>query len=191
MDEKDLLEQFKDENFEDNDFDIKDKSHSKLKKIFVVLGGIFLILMMISFVFVSYPISDIIRGQLESNPIKGNKIILDDFTIVLNNGTNEQLQDIYKNEQKVEFSICLIGTKDQTTDDYYITSLYEPPQQAIFNQVSFQSCSNDTLIMLHSHPYKSCLASETDLNTLKNSQEDNPNMLMVIMCQPDRFSVYS
>jgi len=163
---------------------------SKLKKLFIIMGGLCLILLMLSFTFVSFPISDIIRGQLESNPLKDNIIQLENFAIIFENNTLEELQQIYFTEQKNEFSVCLSGNKEN--QEYHINSLYQPEMyEQSFNHVTFQPCSQDTLIMLHSHPYKSCLASDTDLNTLKQTQLNNPDVLMVIMCQPDRFSIYN
>jgi hypothetical protein len=161
---------------------------SKFKKWIVLAIGIFLVLLMLSFTVVTYPISDIIRGQIESNPLEGNKIELDEFSIIFEDNTNDRLLDIYNNEQKVEFSVCLSGNKEN--NDYKINNLYLPQQTAQFNHVSFEPCNEETLIMLHSHPYKSCLASVTDLNTLKNNQATNPDILMVVMCEPGRFSVY-
>jgi hypothetical protein len=162
---------------------------SKFKKVIVVAGGVFLILLMITYVIASYPVGNILRGQLESTPLTGNKIILENFTIFFEDNTNKELQDIYFGEQSVEFSVCLSGNKEK--DNYYVNSLYLPEQTAQFNHVSFQPCNQETLIMLHSHPYKSCLASETDLNTLEKTKKVNPDVLMVVMCEPGRFSVYN
>ena len=165
-----------------------EKPDSKVKRLIITIMSIFLVVLMLSYIVVSYPISDIIRGQLESNPLQDNKIILQDFTIHLENKTYQQLRTIYHQEQKKEFSVCLLGKKEE--NKYFITSLYFPKQEGVFNQVHFEPCSSDTLIMLHSHPYKSCLASKTDLETLRKSQEKNQELLMVVMCEPDRFSVY-
>jgi len=57
-------------------------------------------------------------------------------------------------------------------------------------KVALVPCSAETKIMLHSHPYKSCVASDTDINTLAKTKKSNPDFLMVIMCEPARFSVY-
>jgi|SRR3989344_2675106 len=165
-----------------------DQKPSRLRKAAIITGGIILALLIVSLIAVSYPISDIIKGQLESVPWQENKIILENFSIFFEGEMQKQLSDIYLREQKAEFSACLIGEKQE--ERYLISSLYLPKQTATFNHVSFEPCREDTLIMLHSHPYKSCLASETDLETLKKSKEFNQDMLMVIMCEPDRFSVY-
>lgn len=165
------------------------KTHPILKKIIFTLSSVIISLLMLSFIFVSFPIGNIILGQIESTPLQSNTLKIDSLTIQFQDQTLKQLQSIYNNQQKVEFSVCLQGTKQDS--NYFITSLYEPKMyQQTFNHVTFEPCNQNTLIMLHSHPYKSCLASDTDLNTLKQTQKNNPDTLMIIMCEPQRFSIY-
>ena len=90
-----------------------EKPDSKVKRLIITIMSIFLVVLMLSYIVVSYPISDIIRGQLESNPLQDNKIILQDFTIHLENKTYQQLRTIYHQEQKKEFSVCLLGKKEE------------------------------------------------------------------------------
>ena len=161
---------------------------SKLKKAWLVVVSIFLVLLMISFVFVTFPIGDIIQGKVESNLLKGDKIVLDDFNIIFEDDLEEVLQSYYFNEQETEISLCLEGYKDE---DYYITSLYEPKTfSAAYNHVSFEPCSLETVIILHTHPYKRCVASDTDLQMLEKNKLENEDVLMVVMCESNRFSVY-
>ncbi len=162
---------------------------SKFKRFIIFIAGIALIVLMVSYIFVSYPLSSIIEGKIESTPLEENVILLDTFSIIFDEQTRKELQSIYFAEQKVEFSVCLSGEKEG--DDYYITSLYQPLMyEQGFSHVFFEPCSEETMIILHSHPYKSCIASQTDLNTLEKSKEENPEVLMVVMCEPARFSVY-
>ncbi len=162
---------------------------SKFKKFFILMIGVMLAVLMISYIFVSYPLSSIIKGQLESTPLQEKVLVLDDFSIYFENNVREQLQEIYFAEQKVEFSVCLLGEKRGT--DYYVISLYQPIMyEQSFAHVSFEPCSEDSLILLHSHPYKSCVASQTDLDTLEKMKKRNSEVLMVVMCEPARFSVY-
>ncbi len=175
---------------------------SFLTKLFFTLGGLLIILLLASFVFLSYPIDHIIASKLESQSPLANTLIINNITILFEQHTQQQLQEIYNNQQKVEFSVCLLGTLEQKSENqqnnqqqkqiYHITSLYTPTMyQQTFNHVVFQPCNKDTIIMLHSHPYKSCLASDTDINTLTQTQQSNSNILMIIMCEPNRYSVYS
>lgn len=154
------------------------------KKPHYILATVIFILI-VTYIFAAYPIGNIIRGQLESNPLNNDLIELKDFSIKFLNETQKELQEIYFNEQKVEFSVCLIGEK--IDKNYYIKSLYKPKMyEQRFNQVVFEPCSEQTIIVLHSHPYKSCLASKQDLESMKKS-----NKTILIMCEPGRFSVYT
>lgn len=165
------------------------------KKFSLIFLGIFLVLLMVSYIFVSYPLSGIIRGQLESTPLDNGiiEVVDENLQIIFNQQTLDQLTEIYLNEQEVEFSVCLSGQmiNESDLDVYYLDSLYVPEMyEQTFNHVRFKSCPVETLVMLHSHPYKSCLASETDINTLESSKSGNSDLLMVVMCEPGRFSVY-
>ncbi|MBS3127161.1 hypothetical protein J4228_03275 [Candidatus Woesearchaeota archaeon] len=165
------------------------KQDSKIKKIYLIGVSVFLTLLMISFVFVTFPIDDIIVSLFDSTLLEDNTLELDEFTIFFLNETDEELQNIYLHQQDVEFSVCLQGFIEQ--GDYYITSLYQPVMhEQKFDHVSFEPCSAESLLLLHSHPYKRCTASDTDLATLKKTQERNPDTLMVVMCEPRRFAVY-
>ena len=116
-------------------------------------------------------------------------LILPEFSILFENNTALALESLYLQEQREEFSVCLQGTYENKI--YTITSLYQPQTyQRTFSHVTFEACSSDTLIMLHSHPYKRCIASQTDLDTLAESKERNSKILMVVMCEPRRFAVY-
>src|SRR3989338_6335134 len=162
----------------------------QLKKIILLIIGLFIILLMVSFLFVTFPIGDIIQGKTQSTLLQGHMLILPEFVIVFQNNTASALETLYMKEQKEEFSVCLQGTYEKSV--YSIHSLYQPTTyQRTFSHVTFESCNDSTIIMLHSHPYKRCVASQTDLDTLKKSQEQNQQMLMVVMCEPRRFAVYS
>lgn len=162
---------------------------SALKRTLIVIGGLILIILIVSFILVSFPIGNILQGKLASSTLQGNTIILRDFSIVFQNETISDLKSKYFQEQKTEFSLCLLGTKQG--ENYFITSFYQPKiYSQAFNEVIFEPCSADTLIMLHTHPYKSCIASQTDLETLNKTKARNPEVLMVVMCEPERFAVY-
>jgi len=165
------------------------EKHPLIKKLLLLGAGIIMIFLMFSFVFVTFPIDNILKGMLESDPLEGNVIDTGEFQIIFESDTEKELEAWYLGEQETEFSVCLQGYL--INEDYYITSAYQPEMYLqTFNHVKFESCSEETVIMLHTHPYKSCLASETDLDTLEKTRENNPDVLMVIMCEPTRFSVY-
>lgn len=162
----------------------------KIKKIVLLFIGIFLAMLMFSYIFATFPIADIIQGKAQSTLLQGNMLILPEFSIIFQNNTAEALESFYLQEQREEFSVCLQGKYENNI--YVVTFLYQPQTyQRTFSHVIFESCDTETVIMLHSHPYKRCTASQTDLKTLQKSQAENPEMLMVIMCEPGRLAVYS
>ncbi|MBU1112108.1 MAG: hypothetical protein ABIG93_04875 [archaeon] len=175
-----------------DDFDHEEtfsEKHPLAKKLILLGASILMIFLMFSFIFVTFPIDNIIKSALESDPLEGNVIDTGQFQIIFENGTEKELETWYLGEQETEFSTCLQGYL--IDGDYYITDMYQPEMYLqTFNHVQFESCSEDTIIMLHTHPYKSCLASDTDLETLEKTRDYNPDVLMVIMCEPDKFSVY-
>jgi hypothetical protein len=169
-----------------------EQKDSTLKRIIIVIIGVFLIFLILSFTFLRYPIGEILQGQAESKSIIDNKLVLKEFTIIFENNTENVLSAVYNNEQEtklVETSVCLKGIKLEK--DYIINSIYYPKiHEQTFMHVEFSSCPIDTLIMLHTHPYKHCLASNTDLNTLNKAQKSNSDVIMIVMCEQERYNIY-
>jgi proteasome lid subunit RPN8/RPN11 len=165
-----------------------EEKESIFKKILVVLVAIFLLFLVLSYILASYPLFPIIASLSESKIAENETIKLEDFSIIFTEGTYEELQEIYHLDQSVEMAACLKGEYNQ---DYIIDEVYQPEIfEQTFNHVSFKACSQDTLILLHSHPFRRCIASSQDLQTLENIKQRNPDSIMVIMCEPDRFSIY-
>lgn len=162
---------------------------SKWKKVLVGAISVFLLLLILSYFLVSYPLFPILESVFESETSKDNQILIDDLSIIFNEKSYSDLQLLYKKDQSVEFAACLIGEKDRK--EYSITEVYQPEMtDQSFNHVSFKPCKQGDLILLHSHPYRRCIASQQDLITLNKTKQTNSNILMIIMCEPNRFSVY-
>ena len=171
------------------EWDEEEVEESLWKRVFVIGGGVLMILLMISYIFVSFPMDKIIAGWSESDVLINNVVDVGEFLLIFENGVEKDLQELYFDEQKKEFSVCLKG--DLTNGNYHIDSLYVPTMfEQTYNHVSFEPCDKDTIMMLHTHPYKSCVASATDMNTLRKMQSVNPEVVMVVMCESERFSVY-
>jgi len=166
------------------------EEESKLKKVVLISLSIFLIILVTSYFLLSYPIFPILASIFESKTTQNNVIDLGDFYIVFENGTFDKLQRLYRGYPSTEFVSCLEG--DINGSNYIISNLYIP--QIIdqsFNHVTFKRCSDNALILLHSHPYKRCIASSQDLKTLEELKDTNPDLIIIIMCENNRFSVYS
>ncbi len=172
--------------------EVLEEEDNKLKRILIVVTGLFLIFLILSFTFLRYPVGEILQGQIESERIIDNKLVLKEFTVIFENNTDIILSNLYNDEQEtklVETSVCLKGIKLEK--DYLINSIYYPEiHEQSFRHVEFSSCPIDTLVMLHTHPYKHCLASDTDLETLKKAQNSNPDVIMIIMCEPQKYNIY-
>ncbi|MBI4981389.1 hypothetical protein HZC30_07605 [Candidatus Woesearchaeota archaeon] len=161
------------------------------KRVFLSVG-LLLILLIVSLTFVTFPIGDILNSKLFAAFLNEKRLETESLTLIFENHTSSALKEFYLQQQKVEWSACLGGEVDiLEKKTYHLTSIYQPPMhQQVFNQVSFTPCSPETLVILHSHPYGRCLASEEDLKTLRKSQEENTLKVMVIMCGLEEFGVY-
>ena len=82
----------------------------KIKKGILICIGFFLVLLMLSYIFVTFPIGDIIQGKTQSTLLQGNMLILPEFSILFENNTALALESLYLQEQREEFSVCLQGT---------------------------------------------------------------------------------
>ncbi len=160
----------------------------KWKKPLIFVMGLFMVGLMISFIFVTFPVGDILAGYSESSSIKNNILEGDGVRLVFEGDTYKQLLQWYNDELSLEIVVCLKGSKEGS--NYLINELYKPTTYAqAYNHVRFAPCE-ESVVLLHTHPHKRCIASETDINTLKDSQKINPDLLMAVMCEGDRISIY-
>ncbi len=160
---------------------------SKSKKIVIGIISIFLLILISSYFLLSYPIYPIIASNYESYEIEEKTILTDEFSIVFLEKTYEILKNNYLENEEVEITACLLGDKK---NNYFIDEIYFPEviTQSV-THVIFKPCPDGTLIWLHSHPYKRCIASKQDIDTL-NKQNNNNETLMMIMCSTTQFNIY-
>ncbi len=155
------------------------------KKILVGMGGLFLIILILGYFLLPF---NIIASILESSLINDG-LVEQNVSVRFENGSYDALLDKYNAHLTEEFKVCLLGNYDGV---YHITSVYNVVMyEQAFDHVVSEPCPDETLIALHSHPYRQCLASPQDLKTLEKAQEANPEALIGIMCEPERFSFYS
>ncbi|RME77282.1 hypothetical protein D6774_04970 [Candidatus Woesearchaeota archaeon] len=159
------------------------------QRVLVGMGAVLLILLMTSFVFVTFPVGDILAGKSESDLIIDQVVRAGNLEIVFSDSAYRVLQEFYREDPTKEIALCLLGVKRNST--YTITKIYKPEQERSFRHVQFEPCSQETLILLHTHPRSRCIASNTDIATLRETQKANPEVLMVVMCEESRVSVYS
>lgn len=164
-------------------------SSKRGRHVLILVSAVFMGLLMLSFVFIGSPLGGILQGAPAARTPFEQVLIHPDATIIFDNNTLEQLQELYSGEEGNEFPACLKGVINDGV--YRISSLYIPDIiDRSFGHVRFVGCE-DSIVMMHSHPINHCGASGTDLRTLRSTQEKNPDMIMLIMCGNERFSLYT
>ncbi len=159
----------------------------KQKKILTTILTVFLILLVLSYVWVSYGIDDIIASLIKSRTLEENKIKINDTSyLIFEKGTYIKLLEEYLKNQDKEFKACLAG---EIKGDYKVNSIVIPEmEEQSFSQVISKSCPEGTIAELHSQPYRKCIESEQDIKTKKLTNK--PERLMIIMCEKYRFNFY-
>ena len=158
--------------------------------------SLFLVGLMLSFTLSAFPVGDILASLAASSVLDfDDSLEFDLGEVVLSSEVALYLSELYVGEEGAEISVCLEGTisSDGNKLGYKIDSYYIPQIfYRSFSHVRFESCSEETIISLHTHPRGSCIASETDLNTLQGWQKGGrPEMVMLIQCGNRRFRVES
>ncbi len=170
---------------------------SKIKKIIIISLTVFILFLIFTYFLIGPKVLFILQGQLESTETQDFKTEYKNWTIEFTPAVFLELQQYYLSIQKTEFSVCLLGnyhpnnTNQVKLSNYFVTSLYYPKTfEKAFDHVIFQECPAETIIALHSHPYKDCLFSEQDISTYHQSVKYNQNLLFAIMCEKNRFTFY-
>ncbi len=159
------------------------------KKVLIGITGLFLLFLILSYFLISYPVYPILASLFESKVAENKTIEFDKFSIIFTDDNYDRLQTYYHHDLSVEMVVCLKGIIE---NNYIIDEIYQPEIiEQTYNHVTFKPCSSDTLILLHSQPFRHCIASEQDMKTLDIIKNRNKDSIMVIMCEPDRFSLYT
>ncbi|MBU0536176.1 MAG: hypothetical protein KKE20_04380 [Nanoarchaeota archaeon] len=172
----------------DPDIPEEDEEPSRIMKLLLAIGAIMLILLMLSY-FIAGPYTiDIIGSMLTSSKMDHLSVHGDGFVVMFEKPAYDELKSIYLETQDKEFKACLKG--DYENEMYWVREIFFPEQRGTFNQVIYSECPSDTIVSLHSHPYKHCRASEQDFRSFEEFRKTSPDAVMIIMCELDRFYVY-
>lgn len=161
-----------------------------LKRILTLTTALVLVLLLLIYFVPGYDLLSILEGKIVSDVVDNYRISLTDGrVIVFDQNVYAQLQQLYLDNQHQEFSACLLGSKEGKT--YTLTGLAQPKtyEQDVFH-VRAALCTQETLIALHSHPYKKCIFSEADINYHQAFAKLNNDGLIGVMCELDRFGFY-
>ena len=164
---------------------------SKFKKFFIISIAIFLLIIFITYFTTTPEVQYVIFGFIDSSTIKEKEISINSTNkLIFERDSYETLIKLHNKNLEVEFKACLNGYIDK--GDYYIDNVIQPETfLQSYKQVIAEPCPSTSLVDLHSHPFKRCLPSEQDFKSFKSFKERNPNALMAILCEQDRFSFYS
>jgi proteasome lid subunit RPN8/RPN11 len=170
--------------------DKEEKKPSKFSKYSMIIITIVLIIVTITYL-VGFHGIEFIMGRLASNTIEEDFTvnINDDQKVIMERHVYELLRYIFLENQRQEFKVCLVGEK--VGDDYIVSALYSPKTyHSYVYGVTSEACSPETIIPLHSHPPDRCLFSEQDIESYEKFKEQNPDAIMGLMCDVNRFSFY-
>jgi proteasome lid subunit RPN8/RPN11 len=165
---------------------IPEKKPNKFWKILTTFVTIIITIMLLIYLLSADSVIEIITGVMTSEKIDEELTLnYKDYTIIFEEDTLQQLQELYLINEQHEIKACLTG--EENNKEYRITGIQVPEifSQSVFH-VSSAGCPQQTLISLHSHPIKHCIFSEQDINTYKQS----PGIMIGLMCELDRFTFY-
>jgi hypothetical protein len=171
------------------------EEESKLKKLlkrtYVVGIALFLVFLFLVNTLPGYHIVSLVSGRLVSSTLQ------EDYSFSLKNGgivifqlaVFENLRELYLDNQQHEIKVCLTGDKNNST--YHVTGMYIPKiYHQDFRSVSSEFCNSETIVTLHSHPFLSCIFSDQDIKSFNNYRKSNPDALLGLMCEQERFTFY-
>ena len=171
--------------FEDLEVEEETPAQKRLKKISRFVIGLLLVLMLFSFIIPT----NIVLSIIESKQVVNAEIQLEDRKVVFENNAYDRLKEFYLQNQLTEFKVCLTG--DIKNNDYIVNSFYVP-ETFSKTPISVRSvfCDQNTIITLHTHPFKNCLLSTQDIVSFNRFRQINPKAITAVMCDTDRFAFY-
>ena len=165
------------------------------KRIAVFCIGLFLLYLLTTYFGIGPYMLQIFEGQVVSEQLNENyTLFLGNATIIIFDETvYAELLNYYIAHQRYEFAACFTGNLSLGDEEktYLLTAMEIPHtySQSVHRVVS-SGCPADTLVSLHTHPYKHCLFSEQDINSFFVFHQRSPSGLFALMCEEDRFTFY-
>lgn len=192
--DKEIIEDIK--KLQEESIELK-KEESKLfkflKRTYIVIIAFVLLTLLLVNTQTGYHLVSIISGNLVSSTLN------EDYSFDLKQGGKvffeesfwSQLSEYYKENQKYEFKLCLVGYKEENTDNFYVTNIYKPYiyKQDVFS-VTSTPCNSSTIVSLHSHPPLHCIFSEQDMRSYEQFKQINPDGIVALMCDKEKFTFY-
>ncbi len=168
-----------------------EESRPLLKKIFVGIIALFVIVMFLSAFLTSPESRNVLIGLFESSSLDDNMSVNVNGAgrLFFINNSYGVLNKYHEENTGLEFKACLFGSVVE--DNYYINEVIQPEMYSqTYNRVVSEPCADNTLVTLHSHPHKRCSPSHQDMISFSSLKELNSDALIAIMCDEDRFNIY-
>lgn len=171
------------------------KVRTLFKRFFLFFVGLFLLYLSLTYFGIGPHIMQIFEGQIVSVKLNENFSISvgNQTTVLFEEEVYNELLEYYIAHQRYEFAACFFGNITETGDEkrYTLTAMKIPHMysQSVHRVVS-TGCPVETLVSLHTHPYKQCLFSEQDIQSFFVFRDRAPNGLYALLCEEDRFTFY-
>jgi len=129
-----------------------------------------------------------LENFIVSEQMYDRAIAFPETKIIFSNKALKDLQEEYLQNQHREIKACLFGKKEANI--LYIDSVDFPKIiDADVIHIESYACPVDAIGDIHSHPVNSCIASQTDINTLEKRRTYDKEYIMLIMCGRNRFAL--
>jgi len=171
--------------FDDIEPEEETEAQKRFKRISKIVISIMLILMMFTFI---VPL-DVVFSLLASEKVTTNEVELGEVTIMFKNDVLDELKQFFLDNQMTEMKACLTGEVADSTykvDSFYIPEIHFKTPIS----VSSALCNQETIITLHTHPFRNCLFSYQDITSYMYYKRINPKAMTAVMCDLDRFAFY-
>ena len=160
----------------------------RIKKYITLPLTIFLLILLIVYLFPG-DLLQIIESSFVSNKLNNFEIQFQSGEVVFKKEIYEELKGYYLKNQKREIKVCLIGEK--LGEIYHVKKLIIPlVLDSSVTHIKTQQCPIETLISLHSHPFKRCIFSEQDIKYYGHLKERNKDAIIGVMCDINQFGFY-
>ncbi len=181
-----------DEEWEPDDFGpVSDEPRPAIIRWLLGAIGIILIFLFLTSLGVGWWTLPFLEGRVDSDVI-GNDFtisVTNDIRVVFVPDAYRQLLKLYDEQPEHEFKACLLGTKTGT--DYHVTALHLPrTYEQSFAHVVAEQCPPETIVSLHTHPRGHCIFSDVDVESYETFKTVNPDGIIGLMCERDRFTFY-
>lgn len=172
------------------DNEIEELREVPLKKTLIIILGLCMIFLMISYVFYSNGNEEIILGLIGSTTLEHNRINLPNQTIEFEGNVFISLVQHYVANDGNEIKACFMG--DREGDKITLRQIEFPKvHNSYYNYVKADPCPKETLLSVHSHPNRRCRPSTQDMNNYEQLKIYNPDLIVAVLCEQGRFYFYS